>query len=89
VRLHLTYRHTLVQEFSVSLDADWLAATLGLGVDELLALDGADLAARLETIHYAMVNDPDGGDDYEREFSSFLEEHFDDGDLCEDEDDDD
>jgi hypothetical protein len=39
--------------------------------------------ALLDTIHHAMVNDPDGGDDndYEREISSFLEVQFEDGDV--------
>jgi Fe2+ transport system protein B len=84
VRLQLTYQHTLVQEFNVDIDVDWLAGTLGLSVDELLALDGAGLDARLKSIHYAMVNDPNGGEDYEREFSSFLREQFEEGDLYED-----
>jgi hypothetical protein len=55
MRVWLTYQHTLVQEFSVGLDAEWLADALGLSIDELLALDGAELDARLETIHYAIV----------------------------------
>jgi hypothetical protein len=86
VRVQLTYRHTLVQEFSVNLDAEWLAEVLGLTVVALLALQGNVLAARLEAIHYALVNDPDGGGDYERDFGNFRREQFADGDFYEDDD---